>query len=160
MPPSRRPPLSAELERRLRALEDREALAELLRRYAAAQDERRFDDYEACFTDDVVLEFPWGAVEGREGLADRVRELLAPFSYTQHLIGNVQVEVGEDQASGRADFFVTMVRRDHPRLKFWQEVGFYRHRYRRTAEGWRISRIECVSQLRWQSYAKEGDSGA
>jgi 3-phenylpropionate/cinnamic acid dioxygenase small subunit len=135
-------------EARLRALEDRQAIADLVSRYASSQDDRRFGDYEDCFTEDVVLAFPWGTVAGRSGLAERVRELLGSFSSTQHLIGNLQVELDGDRARGRADFAVTMIRADEGR--FWHEVGFYRHEYRRTLAGWRFSRIDCISQMRYR----------
>jgi 3-phenylpropionate/cinnamic acid dioxygenase small subunit len=136
------------LEARLRALEDRHEIEDLVARYASVQDDRRFDEYEACFTEDIVLEFPWGTVEGRAGLGERIRGLLEPFSYTQHLISDVEVALDGDRASGRANFFVTMVKADDPEGRYWHEVGFYRHEYRRLPDGWRFSRIECISHLR------------
>jgi 3-phenylpropionate/cinnamic acid dioxygenase small subunit len=122
--------------------------------YAAAIDEKRFHDYEDCFTDDVVLEYSWGSVEGREGLAERVDELLATMSYTQHLITNVRVDFDGDTARGRADFLVTLIKADDPERRFWHEIGYYLHEYRRTGAGWRFSRLETVSKMRFKGQTR------
>jgi 3-phenylpropionate/cinnamic acid dioxygenase small subunit len=145
---------TTELERRLQQLEDRQAVERLVSRYTSALDERRFDEYEDCFTDDAVLNYSWGSITGSAGLAARVEDALVPFSYTQHLTANLEVELHGDMGRGRANFFVTMIKRDDPDGKFWHEVGFYRHEYRRTRHGWRFSRLDAVSELRYRGPAR------
>lgn len=138
----------SELERRVRALEDKDAVRSLVYGYASALDESRWQDYEACFTHDAHLEYSWGTVDGTEGLGDRVGEMLAGVTYMQHAITNLEVELDGDVGRGRADFIVTLVDGNHPDKRYWQELGYYRHEYRRTPDGWRFSRLECVSELR------------
>lgn len=145
-----------ELERRLQALEDREAVRALVYGYARALDEGRWGDYEACFTDDVVLEYSWGSVRGREGLAERVGSMLQRYTSMQHLIANLELELAGDTGRGRADFSVTLVDDGHPEGRWWNEIGYYLHEYRRTPDGWRFSRLDCVTTLQTRGARRPG----
>src|SRR4051794_39838218 len=113
-----------DIEQRLRHLEDRLAIDDLVRRYASTMDGQRYEDWVDCFTDDVQLNYSWGQTVGREGLAERVRRLLEPFGYGQHVIANLEVELDGDTGTGRANFIASLVRRDHPAHKYWQEGGY------------------------------------
>jgi 3-phenylpropionate/cinnamic acid dioxygenase small subunit len=151
---------TGDLERRLQALEDREAIASLVYGYASALDEGRWGDYEDCFTDDAELEYSWGSVRGREGLGARVGEMLQGYTYMQHAISNLELELDGDSARGRADFIVTLANDNHPEGRWWQELGYYLHAYRRTSDGWKFSRLDCVSKLQTRGATRPGARAA
>lgn len=139
----------------IRFYADRKAIHSLVWRYAEIVDEGRFDEWETCFTEDVVLDYPWGHVEGREGLNEQCRSLLAPFATSQHLIGNLDITfLGEGRAKGRANYIVTVVREVERRpTRAFHDGGIYLHEYRLTGDGWRFNRIDCIS--RWNSVTFE-----
>ncbi|MFD8144727.1 nuclear transport factor 2 family protein [Streptomyces sp. NPDC059708] len=60
------------LLRRLRALEDKEALRALLMRGWRALDHKDWRTWSDCWAHDAVLEFgPWGRISGREAIREK-----------------------------------------------------------------------------------------
>jgi hypothetical protein len=128
--------------------EDRNALIELMARYASIPDTEDFAELPAqVFTERVVWDF--GSVTGQpaaEHTRDELIAMLAPpfagFVATSHAITNHQVTVDGDVGHVRAH-----VKAEHwvdPALvdggpNCWLLVGFYDHDAVRTADGWRLS---------------------
>jgi 3-phenylpropionate/cinnamic acid dioxygenase small subunit len=129
---------------------DRDALVELLARYASIPDAGDWDQLPASvFTDPVRFDFEsiTGVPPAELPLATLLagfRAGLAPFATTHHAITNHRVTVEGDQADVRAH-----VRAEHwlrPELaddgpNCWLLVGFYDHHAVRTTGGWRLDRI-------------------
>ncbi|MFB7761564.1 MULTISPECIES: nuclear transport factor 2 family protein [Streptomyces] len=91
----------AALERRLRVLEDKEAVRALLMRGWRALDRGDWGTWSACWAGDAVLEFgPWGEIRGRDAIRARVEEAESPYAAMQHHILNLHVEVDGDRATG------------------------------------------------------------
>ena len=85
-----------------RFLADRAALHDLMLKYVAGLDERRFDLYGSCFADDVeVLGFAPEPLRGRDALLNFVKVALSSFGTTQHLIGSPLVSISRPSAHGR-----------------------------------------------------------
>jgi ketosteroid isomerase-like protein len=97
-----------QLERRLRALEDAEAIRNLKALYAAhCDDNYNCDAIAALFTEDAVWESPsLGRFEGREAIRDFFRGASGIFSFAIHYSLNGQIHVDGDAA--RAQWYLFM----------------------------------------------------
>ncbi|MEK8168896.1 nuclear transport factor 2 family protein [Streptomyces sp. M19] len=89
------------LVRRVRALEDQEALRALMIRGWRALDRKDWRTWSACWAEDAVVEFgPWEAIHGREAIRARVEEAESPYANMQHHLLNTHFEVAGDRATG------------------------------------------------------------
>ncbi|MFF0447515.1 nuclear transport factor 2 family protein [Streptomyces sp. NPDC004609] len=126
---------------------DEAEIARLLTTYAWCVDDKRWDDWEACFTADAEIRMPFASYDGSAGLGAWGRAALAPFEKTHHMSGNAEITVEGDTAFGRTKFqAVHIPRADRPAVYF-TESGTYLWRFRRTGEGWRIRR--CEIEVAW-----------
>jgi hypothetical protein len=93
---------------RLRCLEDKQALQELLVSYARACDARDWMAYRGVFTSDALIDYT--GARGRSGKCDEIAVWLEDImgvpslEHTQHLLANFQVELHGDRAAGRVDY--------------------------------------------------------
>ena len=125
-----------------RLLEDRLAIDDLLTRYATLIDGRRFAELDQVFTVDAVLDYrSAGGIRGvfpvvRDWLAD----VLAAFTWTQHLVVNraVELDADADEAASRALFQNPNSMEIDGRPWLFVVGGTYHDRLVRTDEGWRI----------------------
>jgi hypothetical protein len=122
----------------LQEMSDRLEIGDLIARYSTVVDGRRWDDLDALFTADAVLDYTaTGAISG--SLADLkafLAEMLPAFATTQHLTGASTIVVDGDRATARTPCFNPMVVHDQ-RLFF---VGlWYDDVLVRTPEGWRFA---------------------
>lgn len=147
-------------ERRLQALLDRGEIADLVARSLAAIDEGRFDALRAIYTEDSSASAPGGRARGRDAIIAQVSRNHTPERRSQHLVGDVIVDVDGDTAQVRANVFAAFARAasdDPSPLGSPVEVTFgtvYRYRAVRTPDGWRLSEVE-IHPL-WSSGATEG----
>jgi 3-phenylpropionate/cinnamic acid dioxygenase small subunit len=135
----------AELTRSVRKLQDRLEIEALVSGYTVMLDDRHWDTYEDFFTDDAQFEYGWMSQTGKDGMNELVAEHLEECVYSQHLIANLTITFDDsgDEASGRANYFVTVVMPDHQQGgPYWHEGGYYLHKYRRTPDGWKFSHLE------------------
>ena len=128
-------------------ISDRLEIQDLVYHYADLIDRRCFDELRGVFTEDAHIDYSafGGAVGDREETIAFLHAALDAqlFPHTQHLNANVQVRVTGDTASGRVMCF-------NPMEVALPEGGsqtfflglWYLDEYRRTADGWRISRRE------------------
>jgi len=93
----------AELENRVRALEDVEAIRNLKARYAAyCDDNYNADKIAELFVEDAVWESGnWGRFEGREAIRGFFRRASEIYSFAIHYSLNPQIEVTGDTARAR-----------------------------------------------------------
>jgi len=78
------------------------AIQRQLVRFARAMDERDWGAFDALTTDDVRADFGLGEVVGRAAVVGAMRAFLDGCGPTQHLLGNVLVEVDGETARSRA----------------------------------------------------------
>jgi 3-phenylpropionate/cinnamic acid dioxygenase small subunit len=147
-----------DLADRVRAIEDRTAITDLIVRYAEAVDNRDDDLLAGCFTDDAQASFAGIAVPGRGGpaivaflgsLGGDARQAATPM-VSSHLFMNVVIELDGDEAEVRSSASVYSVRGEPQQVRV-RGIA-YRDRVRRTADGWRIA--ERVHTPRWEGAAE------
>jgi hypothetical protein len=68
--------------------------------YASSIDKSRWSALEGVFTDDAIANFIGIVVfEGRQAITDLISSVLVQCSVTQHLLGNINIEVNGDKAT-------------------------------------------------------------
>ncbi|MCW2570554.1 MAG: hypothetical protein JWO88_612 [Frankiales bacterium] len=122
----------------LQEISDRMEIAELLARYSAAIDGRAWDDLDALFTPDAVIDYTeMGGIRG--SLAEQKSFLVSvmpSFAGFQHLTATSTFDIDGDTARVRTICFNPMVVTDERHVLF---CGlWYRDILVRTADGWRI----------------------
>jgi uncharacterized protein (TIGR02246 family) len=135
--------MAEQLEARVRRLEDREEIHALLMAYRRALDEKDFTGYAELFAGDGVFtagDFrATGAGEILAMLESMVPEFLAPVGGDDlHLVGNVDIEVGDDDTARATSTWVYLVRGDGdvPQLA---KLGHYEDVLRREGGRWRFA---------------------
>ncbi|MFE9707168.1 nuclear transport factor 2 family protein [Streptomyces sp. NPDC005930] len=135
------------LRAQVRALSDRTEIAELVDRYVTlldTQDEHGFDDGwpAGVFTEDCLLEFPVGTLEGREGAAAFHFDRKSRFARTHHLASNYGITTDGDTARIRVHLVASHVHHEDgpdPGGRF--DIGGHSEAEAvRTPDGWRIRR--------------------
>ena len=94
----------------LAEISDRLEIQQLLVDYASAIDQRRFDDLDRIFTPDAYIDYR--AMGGIDGDYPRVKawlaEVLPNFPAYYHLVGNFDIRLAGDTATGRTACFNPM----------------------------------------------------
>lgn len=118
---------------------DRQDVAEVLVRYASGIDQRDWDRFRTCFTDEVVADYQDIAVwHGVDEITAFMEAAHAGMGHTMHRITNIDVVVDGDRATARS--YVDAVLLDLDGTSGFNPVGFYDDELVRTADGWRIAR--------------------
>ncbi|MET8872799.1 nuclear transport factor 2 family protein [Nocardia sp. NPDC004604] len=124
---------------------DRIEIADLFTRYARLLDEKRWDDVDTIFTDDVAVHSPRAQLRGIDKVVDYMRQAEVAGEHAQHMTNDLLVNVNGDQAAASANSLVYFYRDGQPPhqtsgLRLACTVV-------RTAAGWRIS--ETRTMLAW-----------
>lgn len=96
-------PTEGDLEARIRRLEDRAEITELVNRYALAVDDRDWAAIAQMYARDSVFDSVMGRFEGRDAVVAYYRDRTEQFGATFHVPHNVSLSFG---GSGRADGIV------------------------------------------------------
>jgi SnoaL-like domain len=123
-------------------LVERDEITRLVYRLGVCLDEGHFDDMRDLFVDDAVASTPGGVAEGIDALVAQASRNHPPEDGIQHLIGNVLVDLEDDQASVRANLIVTFARQGAKPDALSAVGEVYRFVARRTRSGWRLARVE------------------
>jgi ketosteroid isomerase-like protein len=137
-----------ELERRVRVLEDVEAIKQLKARYCDRCDDGPYDaeGVAQLFTEDAVWEGEgFGRFVGRDAIRDFFRTGRSVFSFTIHQATNPIIEVDGDRASGRWYLLQpsTMVEGNRA---IWL-ASHYEDEYRREGGSWLISHLKTTTRF-------------
>ena len=134
----------------LAEISDRLEIQQLLVDYATAIDQRRFDDLDRIFTADAYIDYR--AMGGTDGPYSQVKAWLAGvlpnFPAYYHLVGNFDIRLAGDSASGRTMCFNPMKLSDDGQILFCALL--YDDEFIRTADGWRMTRRvepKCLDKL-------------
>ena len=127
----------------LQEISDRMEIEDLVYEYAAIIDQKRFDDLANVFTEDAQIDYSdvGGPVGNLEQITAFLKQVMGMFPNHQHLNANPQIRVDGDSATGRVMCFnpQEMAKPDGSTHIFM--VGlWYVDEYRRTDNGWRISK--------------------
>ncbi|MCW2613535.1 MAG: hypothetical protein JWN08_529 [Frankiales bacterium] len=125
---------------RVQELTDRLDIAEVLARYCDALDQRRWDLLQTVFTADASADYgSVGLPTGVEEIATAIRRTIADLDATQHLVGNIQVQVQGDTATAQCYLISQHVRAGQPGGEEYLLGGRYVDELVRTPDGWRIT---------------------
>jgi len=128
----------------LQELRDREAVKDVVLRYAAAVDRRDFDAVAACFTPDA--EYAGALAHGRVGDAlASLRRSLARYEGTMHFVGNQLVEVTGDSAACETYAIAYHRSREAGELRDLAVAVRYRDDLVRDAGAWRIRKRDATT---------------
>jgi hypothetical protein len=138
----------------VRRLLDRAEITDLITRYTRAVDTADLSGFDQVFTEDAFIDYT--ASGGSAGPVAEVRrwlgeEAIPLFAQTQHLVGQVQIEL--DEAGDTAQvvaYFWNPIRIQLPDSEpFDLEIGgLYEHEMVRTDAGWRSRRL--VEHVLWK----------
>lgn len=121
---------------------DIEAIKQVKYRYLRALDTKHWDDFADTLTEDVAGDY--GSSLGKElhftnraDVVDYMRSALGPNVITEHRVTHPEITVAGDAATGTWYLQDRVIVADVNFMLIG--AAFYRDRYRRTADGWRIS---------------------
>jgi ketosteroid isomerase-like protein len=142
---------ATELEHRVRALEDVEAIKRLKHRYADACD--RGYDADALvefFAEDAVWDGGlFGRYEGREAIRAFFRGVSADIVFAMHYMMNPVIAVDGDRATGTWYLFQTCTfAKGNPPIG---GAALYDEAFVRQADGWKFQHLRLVSSY-WTPY--------
>ncbi|MCX2965640.1 nuclear transport factor 2 family protein [Gordonia aquimaris] len=118
-------------------MDDLESIKQLKYRYLRALDTKDWDVFAETLTDDITGEYGSSLNFGnRAELVDYMRTSVGPAVITEHRVAHPEIDVEGDCATGR---WYLQDRVIVPDFQFMLiGAAFYRDRYRRTDQGWRI----------------------
>ena len=130
-------------QRRLIAIEDRQSITDLINAYAWHFDRNEPDLVGRLFCEDATVDYgpEVPPLAGRDAIVRQVWTGLATiFTATSHHISNIRITFDDDDhAHGEAYLYAWHRYCDgSPDGYLW---GQYHHRFRRTADGWRIASL-------------------
>jgi len=137
-----------ELERRVRVLEDVEAIQQLKARYCERCDDGPYDadGVAELFTEDAVWEGEgFGRFVGREAIRDFFRTGRSVFSFTIHQATNPIIEVDGDRARGRWYLLQPSTLVDGNRA-IWL-ASHYEDEYLRVGGRWLFRRLKTTTRF-------------
>ena len=118
-------------------MDDLESIKQLKYRYLRALDTKDWDVFAETLTADVTGEYGSSLSFGnRAELVEYMRSSVGPAVITEHRVAHPEIDVEGDSATGR---WYLQDRVIVPDFQFMLiGAAFYRDRYRRTEQGWRI----------------------
>ena len=123
----------------LQKLTDRNEIIDIFNRYAIGVDRRDRKLFRACFIDDLEVDIEGlePIVGGASGWVDLALAAVGGCEATQHIITNHDIQIDGDRAMGVAYLQAQHWNPDSEYLL----GGYYSNEFRRTDQGWRISRL-------------------
>ncbi len=129
-------------------LADQQEIADLCVRYTIALDTKDWALLESCFAPSPVFVHPGGRLEGFPAILERTKAALTPLTATQHLLGNIVVQLDGDTARSVCYFQAQHVRAGTPGGETYIIAGSYADTLTRAASGWKIT--ERVQTYIWR----------
>ncbi|GJM39048.1 MAG: hypothetical protein DHS20C19_24150 [Acidimicrobiales bacterium] len=128
-------------------LADRQALTDLVARYALAVDTRDFADLHQVFVPDATLDTGRAVRTGMDQITDAMQGLLR-YESTSHLLGQQVVQPTDDGATGITYCTAHHLTVDGDLRTDTVMQIHYHDRYVRTDDGWRI--VTRRLDVRWR----------
>ncbi|GAB1811075.1 nuclear transport factor 2 family protein [Mycobacterium sp. MUNTM1] len=121
----------------LRSIADERAIERALVRLARAMDDRDWATLADIIADDAIGDSGSGRLEGSAAIIDLIRGYLDSCGPTQHLLGNVLVDVSGEAAVSVAYVHDLHLSAREPQTTF-HTLGDYRDRWERRDGAWRL----------------------
>lgn len=140
-----------ELRDALTRLIDRHLIEDVVVRYATALDSQDWELLRSCFTDDAIADYGTkiGRFEGADAIVAACREPLSGLDSSQHLLGNMVIEVTGDTAIATVYVHAQHFLVNDQGASTAVMGGTYIDELTRTANGWRISVLRF--EISWRS---------
>ncbi len=122
----------------LQQLLDERDITRQLTRFARAMDSRDWDTLAAICMPDAVAEFGTGEVQGAAAIIELIHSYLDHCGTTQHLLGNVLVEVDGDRARSEAYVADIHLARSAESEAYFRTLGNYHDQWLRHQGEWRL----------------------
>ncbi|MBA4024063.1 MAG: nuclear transport factor 2 family protein [Gordonia sp.] len=106
---------------------------------ARAMDERNWGEIEKLAVPDATGDFGDGAVSSAAEIVALLRRYLDDCGPTQHLIGNVVIDVSGDSATSRAYVADMHLGVGDLEGQYFRTLGDYHDSWARTADGWKLT---------------------
>ncbi len=129
----------------LRWLLDRAAIAECLVKYARCIDRRDWAGLQDCYADDGVMQHGDASVP-RDAVPELSEKILAGCASSHHLVGDPSIVIDGDNATTHSHYIATHVSEGTTVKR--QGGGWYDCELKRTAAGWRFSRVRSTTAWR------------
>ena len=130
-------------------LDDLHAEREIYRilvKLARAMDERNWPEFDRLTTEDVTTDFGIGKLESREAYVDMMRSFLDECGPTQHLLGNVLIEVTGDHASSQCYVADTHLGRGEMAGERFRTLGTYCDEWVKIGDCWLLAQRTKLSR--------------
>ncbi|WP_431957940.1 nuclear transport factor 2 family protein [Nocardia lijiangensis] len=132
----------------IRELLDRNRITALVDRLGRVLDEGAFEDFREIYTADASATTPGGTARGVEAMIAQAGRSHSADKRIQHFISNVIVDLRGDTAAVRANLLATFApvaeaTLTEPKYTLGEIYSFDAVR---TAEGWRLSRVQSTPQ--------------
>lgn len=125
---------------RLQRLCDERDIERALTLFARAMDDRDWTAMAEIFADDAEGNFGTGRLYGSAAIIELIRGYLDNCGPTQHLLGNVVIDVDGDNAVSRAYIRDVHLRSDADSSARFYTLGDYKDTWLRQADGtWRLT---------------------
>ncbi|MFC1821500.1 nuclear transport factor 2 family protein [Thermodesulfobacteriota bacterium] len=130
------------MEKAIQELLDKQAITELMIRYAERIDANDPEGAAACFAEDGVGDY-WGAYRGRKEIAARLATILDDYSATTHQLTNANIMVDGNKATAMSYVYAfhRMADGTGETLDYW---GRWFDKLVKTDEGWLFSEKKVV----------------
>ncbi len=129
-------------------LADRQAIIEVIDRYATSLDAKDYQRFMTCFSEDAIVHYSDDLV-GPESTAAYAKAALDQFSSTQHLLGNYEINLDGDQATAQTYMHASHITSEG---EIWVVGGTYIDRFERRDGEWKI--IERTLDGKWSERRK------
>ena len=127
-----------DVERRIRVLEDIEAIRKLKSKYWRCVDRKLWDEIVGCFTEDMVLSVLSKLIEGRNACVQFLKETLAQ-TVSAHQGHQAEIEI-ITESTARATWALNDLLLDmQPGVNF-TGFGYYEDEYVKEDGNWKIKR--------------------
>ncbi|MDB5731688.1 MAG: hypothetical protein JWQ03_1583 [Variovorax sp.] len=133
-----------------RLLLERE-LHQVLIAYALLCDGRDWRSIGKVFSEDASAHYGGRHLPDRAAILGMLRNNLGGCGPTQHLLGNLQVEVTGDAVTSRIEVRASHRGAGEKKDQTYDCMGHYRDRWTRTPDGWRIAHRAMVVALEFGS---------
>ena len=138
------------IQNRLKLLEDKQALYELLDEYCKAPDRRDFEGHANTYAADGQQQYgPWGPVKGRNNIAKMIKQNESNVVDQLHYMTNMRFKIDGDTATGSSYLIMVIIRDGQKRTDTLWQGGPYEWTFVRTESGWHIQTMKL--QATWMN---------
>lgn len=123
----------------LASLLDEREIGRALIGFARAMDERDWDGLRAILTPDATAELGTGPVTGPDAIIGLIRHYLDGCGPTQHLLGNIWIDVTGDTAESRAYVSDMHLGAGERQGLSFVTLGAYHDHWQRSDGSWRLA---------------------